>query len=291
MQEERIDITRLRLGIVINAASGGSDSSTREKMQAVLAEAGVSEAKFWEVEGEGLAAALTEAQAFDVLVVFGGDGTIRTAAQMSTMEGPRLIALPGGTMNLLPKALYGELAWEDALLATLRDPMVRTISGGKAGDERFFIAAILGAPALWAKAREALREGDLAVALEEGKEAIEHLFASKVAYRFNELHEGTAEAVSIVCPLISTALADDRQVLEAAVIDVADAGEVIELATAAAFGQWRDSKNVAIVNTKEITISSSMRVPAIFDGEIIHAGKELHIEFVPEAFRAVVPAI
>ncbi|HRH24629.1 MAG TPA: diacylglycerol kinase family lipid kinase, partial [Candidatus Paceibacterota bacterium] len=223
-------------------------------------------------------------------IVFGGEGTIRSAAQASTMDGPLLIPLPGGTMNLLPKALYGDVPWETALLSALRDPVIRVVSGGKADQERFFIAAILGAPALWAKAREALREGDIVEALEEGKDAIEHLFDSKVSYRFNELHEGTAEAISVVCPLISTTLADDRQVLEAAVIDVAGAGEVIELATAAAFGQWRDSRNVAIVNTKHVSVSATSHIPVILDGETVHVGKELEIEFLPEAFRAIVPA-
>ena len=39
----------------------------------------------------------------DLLVIYGGDGTCRAGA------------LPGGTMNLLPKALYGTTDWAVAL--------------------------------------------------------------------------------------------------------------------------------------------------------------------------------
>ena len=50
-------------------------------------------------------------QKLEVLIVLGGDGTIRTAAEACSEEGPYLIPLPGGTMNMLPRALYGEGAY------------------------------------------------------------------------------------------------------------------------------------------------------------------------------------
>ncbi len=281
----------LKAGVIINMGSGGSGEDTGVQIAAILREAGLADARYWPVTGEELEGALKEAlsSGIDILIVFGGDGTIRTAAAESTMDGPVLIPLPGGTMNLLPKALYGDTGWEEVLRSTLQNPKTRVISGGTVGKERFFIAAVIGAPALWAKAREALRDGELMTAIEEGKEALEKTFDSKIHYRFNELHEGEAEAVSVICPLISTTLADDRQVLEAAVVDVHGAGEVMQLATAAAFGQWRDAGNVAIVNTKSVVISSSHTIPLILDGETVHAGSSLEVEFVPEAFKVMVP--
>ena len=282
----------LKAGVIINIGSGGSDEDTGVRIAAILREAGLPDARYWPVSGDELEGALKEAlfSGIDTLIVFGGDGTIRTAAAQSTMDGPVLIPLPGGTMNLLPKALYGDIGWEEVLRATLQNPMTRVISGGKVGKERFFIAAVIGAPALWAKAREAVRDGEIGVALEEGKAALEKTFDSSVRYRFNELHEGTAEAISVICPLISTTLADDRQVLEAAVVDVHGAGEVLQLATAAAFGQWRDAGNVAIVNTKSVIVSASSAIPLILDGETINVGSSLEVEFVPEAFKVMVPA-
>jgi|GEM_PF-3156331 len=269
MPENQIHLPALRFGAVINAASGGTDDSTQEKLEAIFEESRIQGARIWRVEAGGLDTALTEALAagLDVLVVIGGDGTIRSAAERSTMDGPILIPLPGGTMNMLPKALYGDLGWEEALRLIFKDPFVRTLSGGKIGKEQFVIAAILGAPALWTKAREALREGELVTALEESQHALDSMFASKINYTFNELHTGSAEAVSVICPLISTTLADDREVLEAAVIDLDGAAGVLELAGAAAFGEWRDSQNVGIVHTKSVTVTSDQEIPIIASGE------------------------
>ncbi len=292
MLQDPIQTRSLAVGAIINTTSGGTNDATKDKLEAIISEAGVVGAQIWSVEAEKLEGAFAQALShdLDVLIVFGGDGTIRTAAQGATMEGPVLLPLPGGTMNLLPKALYGDMGWEEIVRTTFERPSVRTISGGKVGKERFFIAAIFGAPALWTKAREALREGELATALEEGKQALENLFASKVNYSFNELHEGSAEAVSVICPLISNTLADDRQVLEAAVIDAPGAGELLQLASAAAFGEWRDAQNVAVVTTKHVRISSETQIPVIVDGEMISAGTTLDVEFVPEAFKVLVPA-
>ena len=54
-------------------------------------------------------------QKLEVLIVLGGDGTIRTAAEVCAEKGPYLIPLPGGTMNMLSRALYGDVAWEESL--------------------------------------------------------------------------------------------------------------------------------------------------------------------------------
>jgi diacylglycerol kinase family enzyme len=66
-------------------------------------------AKVWCVQGPQMPTALAEAKAFGLhlLIVLGGDGTIRSAAALCAQECPLLIPLPGGTMNMLPKAFYG----------------------------------------------------------------------------------------------------------------------------------------------------------------------------------------
>ncbi len=278
------------IGVIINTASGGSSEATHEEASTILRSAGVHDAKLWSVDGAGLEAAFVEASSCDTLIVIGGDGTIRSAAQHATFDGPALIPLPGGTMNLLPKALYGDLSWQETLAVTLRNPKKRVLSGGKIGEDRFFITALIGAPALWAKAREALREGAIDVALEKGAQAVDRMFASKVSYEFNALHMGSAEAITVTCPLISEVLSDDRKVFEAAVIDISHAGDMLGLATAAAFGQWRDDQNVAVVATERVKITADTRIPIILDGEPIERDLAFEVEFIPKAFTAIVPA-
>ena len=84
------------------------------------------------------------ARAADVLVALGGDGTIRTAAAVCARADTCLIPLAGGTMNMLPRALYGDLALARSADPHPRRPGLRAVSGGDAGLGDFFCAAILG---------------------------------------------------------------------------------------------------------------------------------------------------
>jgi diacylglycerol kinase family enzyme len=292
MQPDAITLGDRTIAVVINNASGSSTEHSATEIEELMGEHGLAPVRIWCVSSEELANAFREVResGADILIVLGGDGTIRSAAAQCTSTGPLLVPLPGGTMNVLPKALYGNHSWKEVLGAVLADPIVKTVSGGEVEGERFYISAICGAPALWANAREAVRAQNIGDALKHGKIALDHMFASKITYHFNEMNEGTAEALTVTCPLVSSALEEDRKVFEAAVIDVNHAGEVLELFTAAAFGQWRDSQNVATIRTPSVTVSSKQNIPIIVDGETIDAGKEVHIEFVPEAFQALVPA-
>ena len=72
-------------------------------------------------------------------------------------------------MNMLPRALYGDLSWQDALKNIISVPKARMLSGGRVGNKQFFVATIVGAPALWVQARESVREGDIIDVIERGK--------------------------------------------------------------------------------------------------------------------------
>jgi diacylglycerol kinase family enzyme len=229
-------------------------------------------------------------QKLEVLIVLGGDGTIRTAAEACAEKRTFLIPLPGGTMNMLPRALYGEMSWEDALKNTLAAPSARVLSGGRVANKRFFVAATVGAPSLWAEARESIREGEVIDAIEKGSVAFQNMFEKKVQYLISEKIKGEAEAVVVICPLISEQMSDSEQALEAAVIDVESAGELIGLATTAAFGKWRDDRNILLTKTKRVSVQSSKDIPAILDGERVNLGKSAQIDFVSQAVTVIVPA-
>lgn len=155
------DLRTMRIGALVNTASGGCDEGAGQDVKALLRDAGLDLAKGWSVVGEHVDAALDESAALDldVLILLAGDGTIRAAAKRCSDRRPLLVPLPGGTMNMLPRALYGDRSWRDALRDTLAAPQVRAVSGGRVGRDQFFVAAILGSPSLWAEAREAVRGG------------------------------------------------------------------------------------------------------------------------------------
>jgi diacylglycerol kinase family enzyme len=287
-----IRLSELKVGAIINISSGGYDSESEQKMLSILKRAGVVEPKMWCGGADHMEPSFVDAaeQKLEVLIVLGGDGTIRTAAQACAEKGPYLIPLPGGTMNMLPQALYGDVSWEEALEKTLTAPSVKLLSGGRIADKHFFIAAIVGAPALWVEPREAMREGDIVDAIEKGSVAFRNMFETKVRYLISKEINGEAEAVALICPLISEEMSDWEQALEAAVIDVESAAQVIRLASTAAFGKWRDDRNILLTKTKRVNVQSSKDIPATLDGETVNLGRSAEIDFVSRAVNVIVPA-
>ena len=287
-----IRLQELKVGVIINTLSGSYDSESEQKMLSNLTGAGVVEPKVWCGEAKEMERFFAEAagQKREVLIVLGGDGTIRTAAEACAEKGSYLIPLPGGTMNMLPRALYGNVSWEEALKKTLTAPSTRVLSAGRVANKRFFIAAIVGAPALWTQPRESVREGNIADAIKKGSVAFRRMFEAKVQYLIAGGAKGETEAVALICPLISEEMSDSEQALEAAIIDVESAAEVIGLATTAAFGKWRDDRNILLTKTKHVNVQSSKEIPATLDGEKVNLGRSAEIDFVSHALTVLVPA-
>jgi diacylglycerol kinase family enzyme len=286
------DLSELKVGAVINTSSGGCDAESEEKMLRILKNAGIVEPKIWCGDANKMEQSFEEAIAKELamLIVLGGDGTIRKAAETCGKTGCYLIPLPGGTMNMLPRALYHDSPWEKLLENILAAPSIKSLSAGRIGDTQFFVAAVFGAPSLWVEPRESIREGDFLAAIEKGRVAFKKMFETNVQYFISAQMKGNAEAVAVICPLISQEMSASEQALEAAVIDVEGASEVIRLVTAAAFGKWRKDKNVLLTKTSRLTVHSSNDIPAILDGERLDLGKTAETNFVAKAVNVLVPA-
>jgi diacylglycerol kinase family enzyme len=292
MESNAFRLSELKVGAIINTSSGGCDLESEEKILSILKRTRIVEPKTWCGGADQMERSFVQAtgQKLEVLIVLGGDGTIRTAAEACAERGLYLIPLPGGTMNMLPRALYGDVSWEDALKNTLAAPSAKVLSGGRIADKQFFIAAILGAPALWAEPRESIRKGDIVDAIEKGSIAFRNMFETKVQYLISGEIKGEAETVALICPLVSEEMSDSEQVLEAAFIDVESAAEVIGLATTAAFGKWRDDRNILLTKTKRVRVQSTKDIPATLDGESVSLGTSVEIDFVSRALAVLVPA-
>jgi diacylglycerol kinase family enzyme len=116
------------------------------------------------------------------------------------------------------------------------------------------------------------------------------MFETKVRYFISGIRKGEAEAVAVICPLISEEMSDSEQALEAAAIEVENVPEVISLLTAAAFGKWRDNRNILLTKTNRVRVQSSKDMPGILDGEKVNLGRSAEIEFVSKAVTVLVPA-
>jgi diacylglycerol kinase family enzyme len=192
-------------------------------------------------------------------------------------------------MNMLPHALYGDRDWQTAMRACLDGGEARTISGGEVGGRLFFVAAILGSPALWATAREAAREGRFNIALARARRAFRRAFSGRLRFTLDGRPEIRAEALTLMCPLVSAALADEERALEAAALDPSSALDVFRLGFNAARGQWREDPSVSAGRCRIGRVQAHGRIPAILDGEPARFDPDVAIRFRPKAFRALVP--
>lgn len=226
----------------------------------------------------------------DLLVTLAGDGTIRAAGALCGPDGPLLAPLPGGTMNMLPRALYGTPDWKKALLEALGEGVERNICGGLVEGHPFYCAAILGQPALWAEAREALRERKLSKAWIKGRKALRRAFSGKLHFRVDGARSRRAEAVAFLTPLISKAMKDESG-LEVAAMEVDGALDAFRLAFSAVAGDWRDDANVNAQSTRRTTLTARRSIPAILDGEPHRLRRNTEVRFTPKAFRALAPRL
>ena len=283
-------LAELKFGVIINSSSGGCDSESEAEILEILKGAGMNDCKTWCAQADRIEQSFEQAAAHkpEVLIVLGGDGTIRTAAEACHQHGGYLIPLAGGTMNMLPRALYGDLSWQNALKNTLSDPLTKELSGGRVADKLFFVAAVVGAAALWAETRESVREGDMIDAVEKSTVAFQTMFDTQIQYCISPQETGEAEVIAVICPLISETMLDSEQALEAAVIDVNNVAGLVGLATAAAFGKWRDDKRVTLIKTRRIAVQSTKDIPLFLDGERVQIGNKAEISFVPRAAEVIV---
>lgn len=273
---------------VFNTGSGSCDSSSEGQAREIFEAAGLA-VEIHVVAPSEIDQALKDAVAkADVLVVLGGDGTIGGAAALCGETRPYLIPLPGGTMNMLPKALYGTADWQSALKATLADPELKSVSGGQAGNRRFFCAAILGAPSLWADAREAVRDGDLVEAAKRAVTATRRSLSDAIEYEFGGV-SGSADAVAVICPLISQDMHPDDAAFEAVALDPNTAVGLFGLAFHAAFDGWRNDASVTRAKVRSVEVRAHGEIPVILDGEKVEIERHVKITFLPKAFHAIVP--
>lgn len=279
-----------KVAAVLNIASGGVDAQAAERMQAVAAEYGIDleprAVAPADIEG-ALKAAVAERP--DLLIVLAGDGTLARSADLCGADGPLLAALPGGTMNMLPFALNGRRPWPDTLRALLGSGEVLEVSGGEVGGRSFYVAAILGAPALWAEAREAVRKGRLRMAFLHARRALLRAFKGRLRFSLDGGERRKAEALTLMCPLVSRAMQEDVG-LEAATLDPRGALEGFRLGLSTLIGRWREDPSVKVSVCRRAEAWAHGRVPAVLDGEPHRFTSPVNIRYRPRAFRALVPA-
>ena len=275
-----------RVEVVANLASGSVGRDAPEELEKLFADHGLT-AHICAPETHDLTNCLRAAveAAPDLLVTLAGDGTARLAAELCGPDGPLLAALPGGTMNMLPHALYGVRPWQEALSVALSEGEERNVGGGAVDGQPFLVAAVIGAPALWAPAREAARYGEARLAFDRARRAFSRAFTGRLRYAWEDGERGKAEALVFMCPLVSRAMDDEEPALEAAAMDVRGALDAFRLGFHALTGDWRDDPAVQVHRCRSARVWAARGIPALLDGELIRLHTTAEIVYRPSVAR------
>lgn len=276
--------------MVANLASGSVGAEAPAQLEEIFADHGL-RARIATPEPAELEAALTAAVGRDpdLLVVLAGDGTARAAAELAGSDGPPIAPLAGGTMNMLPYAVYGERPWAEALRDTLERGRVTALSGGEIEGRVFLVAAILGPAALWAPAREAARSGRLDRAWLRARLAWRRAFTGQLRYSLDGGPRGKTEALVLICPIASTVLDDDAEALEAEALNLNGAGEALRLGLNALVRDWRSDPAVDGRACTVARVWSPQGVPALLDGEAVRLNAVTEAQFRPAVCRVMAP--
>lgn len=218
----------------------------------------------------------------DGIIVWGGDGTI--AAVLSELGGHPVpvLALPGGTMNLLPRKLHNdETDWEKVLSAVLKSPKEVWIPAGIAGSARFYVAALFGRLTHLGSSREALRSGELLEAVSilarEDALAIETELEIKTPSR-------NASGVSAMAAAVLPRNGSDPG-LEVAAIAPDSPLDLAAGAIEAVFNGWRSGADFHQRALQAVSLchENDSIIPATIDGEPCELPCPLEVRYMEKA--------
>lgn len=280
-----------RVAAVVNPAAGGVHPDAAERLAVALHRLGATHIEVAACSGAELENVLAPRLRSDVdaLVVLGGDGTARRAAELAKADSPPLLLLPGGTLNMLPYALHGQCGWREALEAALKTGVVRPLSAGRANGAAFFVAAVFGEPTRLAQAREALRAGRPLTGMRLLLNSVRRCFSRGLRVQADQGPRYRSEALAVLCPAFDGRFEPDGG-LEWVQLDPRNGVEAARLGLAALFDRWRQDPSVQAraCGRAEVRAFAGL-VPAILDGEPTLLRSPVSITLDPAAARVIVP--
>ncbi len=246
-----------RLWIITNPASGSTSPSRCEDVRALLEANGDRVVGRTDFPMDDLPPqALLLSEKVDTLVLFAGDGTINAAACAFAGWPGLMLILPGGTMNLLAKALHGDRDVRAIIAAA--DRRTVALPFVEAGPHRALVGLVLGPAAHWVRAREAARAGRARRLLAAVRNAWRHTFTRGIRLEGAGALRGRYQAV-LARP------AGDGLVLGA--IDARDWRSIALLGWEWLTGDWMAAQTVSTQRVQRFAVAGPLPVLALFDGE------------------------
>lgn len=248
-----------RVWFITNRASGTATPAKCDALEAVFADRALHLVGRTDFPAEPVPSAdQLDAADADTVVLFAGDGTINaTLCSLNGWDGAFLI-LPGGTMNLLAKALHDTLD-PAAIVHAAHDGGTRaTLPFVESGGNRAFAGLIVGPAAHWGKAREAARDRNVRRVL--------HLIGRAWRRTFGKgLRVDGVPGMNRRYQAVFVHPAADG--LEVAAIDARDLRSIVQLGWDWLTGDWIDARAVTYCKASRVRLAARRSVQALFDGE------------------------
>ena len=269
--------------VVVNNSAGSSSKFSEDVLRAAAPNA------TFDVESvapEALEAAFNKAFAAKptAVIVVGGDGTARTAAVRAVQTGIPIIPMPGGTMNVLPKIIFGH---DDMARAMADIPRLQphSLDVGRIGGELFFLSVAVGLAGPMARVREAARSKNKFTRMIESGSAFFRGLGPSLHHRvrWRTKNEKWRKVHSLVIAIgdFDRVLAPDTEdhgsLFEVASLKVHSVWQMIAFGAAFISGDWRKSDRLKLVRAREVDLQLPGRRPlVVLDGEptrVSHVGK------------------
>lgn len=171
-----------KIWLIVNSASGSYDATLADRVRGVAERHGHILDRVITVPDDALPSREDlESAGVGILAIHTGDGTINSTVRRLGDWGGDLLILPGGTMNLLARALHGD-APADAIVeaALTQERRYRSITAIRAVDSDCDIYGLVGLFAgpttAWGDVRETLRRLDIGGLLEAVPRALDATF-------------------------------------------------------------------------------------------------------------------
>ena len=236
----------------------------------------------------------------DALIVVGGDGTARCAAKaaMAAPGDTAIVPLPAGTMNVLPRLVFGhdDLARAVSQLDTLEPSF---LPAGVIGGEPFFLSAAFGFAASLARLRESMRRPrrwpEVTAAAGACVRASVHALRGGPDWRADGGKWKRAHTLIVALQSVSRVLAPEEdhpepRRFEIAALRLRSTIDALRLGGVALTSDWRRSKRVEIVRAGKVELRiRSSRPLVVLDGEPIRVARVDEVTLVQNAVPVLAP--
>ena len=241
----------------------------------------------------GIDAALESALAHGAtaIAIAGGDGTIRAVAEQVARSGEHLpiLPLPLGTANLLARRLYGD---RDTLTILEEAPGYKldSVPAGILNGRLFLVAAAVGFPSMFARAREVLRDQErpqpLWDSFKRAAVSIRHAFNPRLRYRIDYKHRAARRRASGIYLSIR---ADDPTGFDCIAVHWRHFSDLLGMPWEAMAVHESEFATTRRLRVERLVAHSRKALPVMVDGEPFFVPDTARIRMIPHPLAVLRP--